>query len=168
MWEVKVLVAQLCLQPQGLQPVRPPVHGILQARILEWVAIPFSRESSRPRDQTQVSCIVDRRFTVWATREVHVYLQLVIPIYSRNQHKHCKAIIFHLKIQKIKQKLDTIFCVPSWQHFCFIIPSIRMEKGNRPIASKRGYTLINKLFQKATGQPVSKVTRLLMSQQFYV
>ena len=45
------------------------VHGILQARVLEWVAISFSRGSSRPRDQTQVSCIVGRCFIVWATRE---------------------------------------------------------------------------------------------------
>ena len=46
-----------------------PVHGILQARILEWVAIPFSRGSSWLRDQTQVSYIVGRFFTIWATRE---------------------------------------------------------------------------------------------------
>ena len=39
------------------------VHGILQARILEWVAISFSRESSQPRNQTQVSCIASRFFT---------------------------------------------------------------------------------------------------------
>ena len=45
------------------------VHGILQARILEWAAISFFRGSSQPRDRTRVSCIVDRRFTVWATRE---------------------------------------------------------------------------------------------------
>ena len=45
------------------------VHGIFQARILEWVAISFSRGSSWPRDQTQVSCIAGRRFTLWATRE---------------------------------------------------------------------------------------------------
>ena len=45
------------------------VHGILQARILEWVAIPFSRGSSKPKDQTQVSCIAGRFFTSWATRE---------------------------------------------------------------------------------------------------
>ena len=44
-------------------------HGIFQARVLEWVAIAFSRGSSQPRDQTQVSCIVGRRFTLWATRE---------------------------------------------------------------------------------------------------
>ena len=43
------------------------VHGIFQARILEWAAIPWSRGSSQPRDQTRVSCIADRRFTFWAT-----------------------------------------------------------------------------------------------------
>ena len=43
------------------------VHGILKARILEWVAFPFSRGSSQPRDQTQVSCIAGRFFTSWAT-----------------------------------------------------------------------------------------------------
>ena len=46
------------------------VHGIFQAVVLEWIAISFSRGSSRSRDRTQVSRIVDRRFTVWATREV--------------------------------------------------------------------------------------------------
>ena len=48
------------------------VHGIFQARILEWGAISFSRGSSQPRDRTQVCCIADRRFTVWATREAPV------------------------------------------------------------------------------------------------
>jgi len=45
------------------------VYGILQARILEWVAFPFSRGSSQPRDQTQVSLIGGGFFTSWATRE---------------------------------------------------------------------------------------------------
>ena len=45
------------------------VQGIFQARVLEWVAIAFSRRSSRPRDRTQFSRLVGRRFTVWATRE---------------------------------------------------------------------------------------------------
>ena len=49
--------------------------GILQARMLEWVAMPSSRGSSQPRDRTQVSRIAGRFFTVWATREVPVYLQ---------------------------------------------------------------------------------------------
>ena len=45
------------------------IHGVLQARVPEWVAISFCRGSSRPRDGTQVSRIVNRRFTIWATRE---------------------------------------------------------------------------------------------------
>ena len=45
------------------------VHGILQARILEWVAIPSSRGSCRLRNWTQVSCIAGRFFTIWAIRE---------------------------------------------------------------------------------------------------
>ena len=43
------------------------VHGILQARILEWVAVPFSRGSSRPRNRIRISCIVGRFFTSWIT-----------------------------------------------------------------------------------------------------
>ena len=45
------------------------VHGIFQARVLEWGAIPFSRGSSRPRDQTRVSHIAGKRFALWATTE---------------------------------------------------------------------------------------------------
>ena len=55
------------------------VHGIFQGRILEWVAISFSRGSSWPRDWTQVSRIVGRRFTIWATREAHI----AIPVSRR-------------------------------------------------------------------------------------
>ena len=59
---------------QSLSPVwffvtlsGPSVHRILQARILEWVAIPFSRDSSQPRDQTWVSCVASGFFTIWTT-----------------------------------------------------------------------------------------------------
>ena len=45
------------------------IHGIFQARILEWAAISFSRGSSQPRDRTRVFCIADRCFSIWATRE---------------------------------------------------------------------------------------------------
>ena len=53
---IKVKVAQLC--PTPCDPMDYTVHGILQARILEWVAFPFSGGSSQPRNQTQVSHIV--------------------------------------------------------------------------------------------------------------
>ena len=48
------------------------VHGISQARILEWVAVPFSKWSSWPRDQTWVSHVADSLFTVWATWATHL------------------------------------------------------------------------------------------------
>ena len=51
----------------------PLSMGILQAKILGWVAMPSSRASSQPRDRTQVSCIAGRFFTVWATREAQDY-----------------------------------------------------------------------------------------------
>ena len=60
----------LC-DPMDYSPPGSSVHGILQARILEWVAIFFSRVSSQPRDRTQVSCNAGRRFNLWATREAH-------------------------------------------------------------------------------------------------
>ena len=51
------------------------IHGIFQSRVLEWVATSFSRRSSRPRNWTRVSRIVGRRFTIWATSEVHQQLR---------------------------------------------------------------------------------------------
>ena len=55
---------------------RLPIHRILQARILECVAILFSRGHSQPRDRTQISCIAGRFFTVWATREALINMAL--------------------------------------------------------------------------------------------
>ena len=69
---VCVLVTQSCrtlCEPMDCSPPGSSVHGILQASILEWVAIHFSRGSSQPGDQTQVSFIASRFFTIWATRE---------------------------------------------------------------------------------------------------
>ena len=60
--------------PRGLYSLPgSSVRGILQARLLEWVAINFSRGSSQPRDWIRVSCIAGGFFTTWATREAHVY-----------------------------------------------------------------------------------------------
>ena len=57
----------------SLRPIDYTVHRILQARILEWVAFPFSRGSSPPRDWIQVSCIAGGFFASWATREAKEY-----------------------------------------------------------------------------------------------
>ena len=94
--KVKVEVTQSCLTL--CDPMDYIVHGILQARILKWVAFPFSRISSQPRDRTQVSRIAGRLFTGWAfthtssasgqdefTDEFSQILKEDIPIYqSRN------------------------------------------------------------------------------------
>ena len=84
--KMKVLVAQscptLCISMDYIL-TGSSVHGILQARILEWVAIPFSRGSSQPRDWTQVSCIAGRFFTVWATKRPCVGNMKI------DQRKHC-------------------------------------------------------------------------------
>ena len=67
-----VLITLSCLtlyDPLNCSPQSSSVHGILQARILEWVTIPFSRGSSQPRYWTQVSRMAAGFFTIWATRE---------------------------------------------------------------------------------------------------
>ena len=79
-----VLIAQLCptlCDPKDCSLPGSSVHGILQARILEWVAIHFSRGSSQPRDWTWVSCIAGRFFTVWAIEKPHI---LVIVQFSHS------------------------------------------------------------------------------------
>ena len=80
---VNVKVAQLCptlWDPMKCSQAVSSVRGILQARILEWVAIPFSRGSSQPQDQTRVSCFVGRLLTIWATQ------RWVCIIFSKGGH----------------------------------------------------------------------------------
>ena len=78
---VKVKVAQSCLTL--CNPMDYTVHGIPQARILEWVVFPFSRGSSQSRDQTQIFHIAGRFFTSWATREAQEYWSRVVYLFSR-------------------------------------------------------------------------------------
>ena len=69
-------VAQSCptlCNPMGCSLPGSSVHGILQVRILEWVAVPFSRGSFQARDWTQAFCTTGRFLTNWATREVQEY-----------------------------------------------------------------------------------------------
>ena len=95
-------------------PMDYTVHGILQPRLLEWVAFPFSRGSSQPRDQTQVSHIAGGFFTSWTTREAHEYwstgileaqntgslLQKIFLTQESNQSLlHCRQILYQLSYQ---------------------------------------------------------------------
>ena len=87
----EVLVAQSCptlCDPRDCSLTDFPVHGILQARILAWLAIPFSRGSSLPRGWTQVSWIAGRFFTTWSAREVN------------NRNYSLWVVLFNGKIEK--------------------------------------------------------------------
>jgi len=100
-----VKVARSC--PTHCEPIDYTVHGILQARILEWVAFPFSRGSSQPRDQTQVSHIAGGFFTSWATREAQEYwvgslsrLQWIFATQELNGGLlHCRWILYQRNYQ---------------------------------------------------------------------
>ena len=76
-----MLVTQSCptlCDPMDCSLPGSSVHEIFQARILEWVAISFSRGSSQPRDWTQVSCTADRFFTDWATTSKLPRISLIL------------------------------------------------------------------------------------------
>ena len=74
--EVTQLRLTFC-DPVDCSPPGYSIHGIFQARVLEWVAISFSRGCSWPRDRTQVSHIAGRCFTIWAIREASLYILIV-------------------------------------------------------------------------------------------
>ena len=83
-----MLVAHLCptlCNPMDCSLPHSSVHGIFQARILEWIAISFSSGFSQPRDWSQVSCIAGRFFTIWAIWEaINYYIQQSITDIERN------------------------------------------------------------------------------------
>ena len=82
------------------------LHGILQARVLEWVAISFSRGSSQPRDRTQVFCIPGRRFNLWATGEAPKF---VVICYSSNRAQIQSPIALQNKLISIIQMRTLTF-----------------------------------------------------------
>ena len=98
-------VTQSCLTL--CDPMHYTVHGILQATILEWVALLFSRGSFQPMDPTQVSRIAGGFFTRWATREAQEYwngrLSLLQQIFSTQESNwgllHCSQILYQLSYQ---------------------------------------------------------------------
>ena len=85
-------VAQLCVtlcDPMDCSLPGSSIHGIFQARVLEWVAITFSRESSWSSNQTQVSCIVGRRFTIWARKGHKVGIWINLPNHYQTPPTDC-------------------------------------------------------------------------------
>ena len=121
---MKVKVTQSC--PSLCDPMDYTVHGILQARILECVAFPFSRRSSQPRDWAQVSCIAGGSFTSWTTgkpKNIGVgrlsFLQWIFPTLESNWGLlHCRQILYQLSYlrsillkQRCSYRLPTSHCL---------------------------------------------------------
>ena len=104
---VKVKVAQLC--PMLCDPMDYTVHGILQARIREWVVFPLSRRSFQPRGRTQISCIAGGFFTNWPQGKPKntgigslSLLQRIFLTQELNQGLlHCRWILYQLSYQGI-------------------------------------------------------------------
>ena len=89
---MKVLVNQSCLticKPMDYSQPGSSVHGILQARILEWVAISYSSESSQPRDGTWVSCTVSRFFTICYSGSLLSTLKYIYFFFFKEEGKTC-------------------------------------------------------------------------------
>ena len=118
----KMKVAQLC--PTLCDPIDYTVDGNLQARILEWVAYPFSGRSSRPRNKTGVSCIAGIFFTSWATREALMvwvqfssliqYVQLFVTPWTPGfpvHHQHLELVQTH--IHWIGDAIQPSYILPS-------------------------------------------------------
>ena len=90
----------LC-DPMDCNPPRSSVHGILQARIVECVAMPSSRGSSWPRDQTWVTCIAGRFLTIWATREAQ----------SRARGLGLKSCLYSLLVHDFRASYSNSVCL---------------------------------------------------------
>ena len=126
--KVKLLSSTLCNSMDCSLP-GSSLHGIVQARVLEWAAISFSRGSSQPRDRTQVSLIPGRRFNIWATREAiteynllfyikpHIQLELLIAyfvklMFERNKFQWIPVCFQKLNFDKsLKANLCVCVCV---------------------------------------------------------
>ena len=96
--KVKVLVAQSCLtlcDPMDCSSPGFSIYGIFQARILEWVVIPFSRGSAQHRNQTQVSCITGEFLPSWATREAPKCSKLELKKILYVKHSTWQVVIIH-------------------------------------------------------------------------
>ena len=98
-WKVKVLIAQLCptlCNPMDCSLLGSSVHGILQGRILEWVAIHFPTGSYQTEGWSQVSWIAGIVLTAWGTKEVNsaTYQSRCLPLPSIFPYLLCKGLVF--------------------------------------------------------------------------
>ena len=116
-----VLIAQSCpalRSPTDCSPPGSSVHGILQARTLEWIAMPSSRGSSRPRDQIWVSCTEDWFFTIWAIREVTQLTYSKAKPCAETPSQIDPEIMFHLLSEHPLAQLHKINTSHTFNSFC--------------------------------------------------
>ena len=116
------------------------IHGIFQARVLKWVAISFSRWSSRLRNRTQVSHIVGRCFTVWATGEAwgHTFSLFL---------SSCIPILFSSAVVKIGDIKNNVWCCLL---FSFLQESKRQGSGQNTTLTCWRYQLLDRAWQMLT------------------
>ena len=113
--EVNQSLPTLC-NPMDCSLPGSSVHGIFQARILEWVAISFSRGSSQSSDWTWVSCIVGRHFTIWTTREVPI---------KNNQH------LLRARIEPVEHQISLVASGSELPKNCIGVWSLDLLKYHR-------------------------------------
>ena len=119
LYAVLCLVTQLCptlCDPMIVAHQVPLSMGILQARILERVAMPSSRGSSQSRAWTHISHIADRFFTIWATREALQWNELRVKVFRIRQTEHCLYISIHSKVVWEKKKKVVWDCSEVSEH----------------------------------------------------
>ena len=145
------------------------VHGILQLRILEWMAVPFSRGSSWPRDQTWVSCIVSGLFTTWAIREAFtlIFLMKTLGFWEAKQLAQGHSVSEWQSGFKLRSPgFKVTVCSAKWKrHFSYI--SINDEHQCRPPASAflplPGLLMTNSGLSDPEGRPSSCPCHLFSS-----
>ena len=107
-----------CLTLCDTMDCSPPgssVLGILQTRILECIAVPFSRRSSQPRDWTQVSCIAGGFFTSWATREAMCICMYVYKcVYIERERESAR------ESKRERERDDSLCCTPETNTFGYV------------------------------------------------
>ena len=110
-YTLRCIVTKSCLplcDPMNYSMPGSTVHGIFQARIMEWVAISFSRGSSQPRYQTCISCIGRRIIYHWATWEAHFSHRIIFNI-SNKETESINKYFFHRELQTLDDCMAEIY-----------------------------------------------------------
>ena len=144
--KVKVAVMSNSLNPMDCSPPGSSVPGILQARILQWVAIPFSRESSQSRVQTQISLIAGGFFTTWAIREeclqsVPWMLILLLIIKNIEHNLHLLQLSGNIQWKWLEDKnylgwqakISVMFCMEANLYLNFAIICRKLRETKEPL-----------------------------------